>query len=90
MMSAITAPPDQPAALERVAAPERPRTDEPNDAACRALEWAQTCYPTGDFALTGVTEAEATVLVEIDGDIRIVHYTDLDRVPRCDWCGRPL
>jgi hypothetical protein len=31
------------------------------------------------------------VLVEVDGDIRIVHYESLDAdVPRCDFCGRPL
>lgn len=66
-----------------------PLTDNP--VATRALEWARTWYPMGELTLTGVTEAEATVLVEVDGDVRILRYENLDAdVPRCEVCGRPL
>jgi hypothetical protein len=61
-----------------------------NPIADRALELAREWYPTGVFTLTGVTESEAQVLVELEEDVRIVRYEDLDRVPRCDFCGRPL
>jgi hypothetical protein len=62
-----------------------------NPVAARALEWAREWYPAGRHTLTGVTDAEAQVLVELDRDIRILRYEDLDRGgPRCDFCGRPL
>jgi hypothetical protein len=61
------------------------------ETASRAREWAARWYPTGEFALVGVTDCRATVLVEIDGDIRIVRYEDLDAGgPRCEACGRLL
>jgi hypothetical protein len=66
-----------------------PLSDNPT--AARALEWAREWYPAGQYAVTGVTDAEASVLVELDGDIRILRYEDLDRGgPRCEFCGRPL
>lgn len=73
-------------------APSPPTNSEQlNPTAARALEWARNWYPAGEFALTGVSEAEATVLVEVDGDIRTLRYQNLDAdVPRCDFCGRPL
>jgi hypothetical protein len=59
--------------------------------AARALEWAGQWYPTAGLAVTGVTAASASVLVEVDGDIRLVHYESLDAdVPRCEICGRSL
>jgi hypothetical protein len=59
--------------------------------AARALDWARAWYPAGQYALTGVTDTEASVLVEVDGDIRILRYEDLDRGgPRCEFCGQPL
>jgi hypothetical protein len=62
-----------------------------NPIAARALEWASAWYPTGELAVTGVTDRKAEVLVEVDGDIRILRYENLDaEVPRCDYCGRPL
>jgi hypothetical protein len=73
--------------------PSAPTASEPltnSPVAARALEWAREWYPTGTYALTGVTDCEAQVLVEVDGDIRILRYEDLDRWPRCDWCGRPI
>jgi hypothetical protein len=59
--------------------------------AARALEWAGHWYPTAELAVTGITAASASVLVEVDGDIRLVHYENLDaNVPRCEICGRPM
>ena len=71
------------------------QTDNPTAAdspvAIRALTWAGRWFPTGEFSLTGITDCEATVLVEIDGDIRVLRYEDLDRGgPRCEFCGRLL
>jgi hypothetical protein len=57
--------------------------------AVRALHWAAEWYPTGTYAVTGVTDARATVLVEVDDNVHIVHYDDCDR-GRCAICGRPL
>jgi hypothetical protein len=73
-------------------APSQGATSErPNPNAVRALRWARSWYPTAILAVTGVDEARAQVLVEVDGDIRVVHYENLDAgVPRCDFCGRPL
>jgi hypothetical protein len=68
-------------------------TIEPGDSpvAARALEWAAAWYPKAHLAVSGVTEATAAVLVEVDGDIRIVHYENLDaKQPRCEICRRPL
>ena len=68
-------------------------SSEPFDSrvAARALTWAAQWYPEGHLTVTGVTDGTASVLVEVDGDIRIVHYEDLDAdVPRCEICGRPL
>jgi hypothetical protein len=65
-------------------------TTTENPVGTRALELARGWYPIGIHTLTGVTEWEAQVLVEIDGDVCVVRYEDLDRVPRCDFCGRPL
>jgi hypothetical protein len=65
-------------------------TTSDNPVGNRALELAREWYPRGIHSLTGVTESEAKVLVEIEEDIRVVHYEDLDRLPRCEWCGRPL
>jgi hypothetical protein len=76
-----------------VTIPSEPTTSEPltdNAVAARALEWAREWYPAGEYALTGITEAEASVLVEVEGDIRILKYEDLDRWPRCRFCGQPL
>jgi hypothetical protein len=75
-----------------VTAPSEPtQSEQLNPSAVRALEWARHWYPTGEFAVTGISEAEATVLVEVDGDIRILRYADLDRGgPRCQFCGRRL
>jgi hypothetical protein len=57
----------------------------------RALSFARDWYPTGLLAVTGATERSASVLVEVDGDIRVVHYENLDTDgPRCDICGRPI
>ena len=56
----------------------------------RALKWAEEWYPAAQLAVTGVTDAKASVLIEVDGDIRLLHYENLDvDVPRCDICGRP-
>jgi hypothetical protein len=57
--------------------------------AARAVELAREWYPTAITAVTtGCPDAEATVLVEVDGGIGVVHYTDLDRGgPRCEFCG---
>jgi hypothetical protein len=69
----------------------RPEVVTPgNPVADRALELAARWFPTGLLTLTGVSGSEATVLIELDGDIFIVRYEDLDRVPRCEFCGRPL
>jgi hypothetical protein len=77
-----------------VTIPSEPPTSAPlsdNPIAARALDWAREWYPAGQFAVTGDTDAQAHVLVELDGDIRIVRYEDLDRGgPRCEFCGRPL
>jgi hypothetical protein len=71
-------------------APSEPTNREQlNPTAARALEWAREWYPAGEYAVTGVTETEASVLVEVDGDIRILRYEDLDG-PKCEFCGRPL
>ena len=62
-----------------------------NPVAARALELARDWYPAGQYAVTGITDAEASVLVEVDADIRILRYEDLDRGgPRCEFCGLPL
>jgi hypothetical protein len=67
----------------------QPVTENRN--AARALEWARSWYPTAELAVTGITAASASVLVEVDGDMRIVQYENLDAdVPRCGICGRPL
>jgi hypothetical protein len=59
--------------------------------AARALEWAREWYPSAELAVTGISDAEATVLVEVDGDIRFLRYENLDAdIPRCEICGRPL
>jgi hypothetical protein len=74
-----------------VVATETPVRGAQDPTASRALEWARRWYPAGEFALTGVSGAEATVLVEIDGDVEIIRYENLDAdVPRCEFCGRPL
>ena len=62
-----------------------------NPIAARALEWAREWYPGSQYAVTGVTNTEASVLVEVDGDIRILRYENLDaHMPRCEFCGAPL
>ena len=72
--------------------PSEPTTSEQlNPTAARALEWAREWYPVGEHAVTGATDAEATVLVVVEGDIRILRYENLDAdMPRCEFCGRPL
>jgi hypothetical protein len=57
-------------------------------AAERALHWARQWYPGGSYSLAGATEREANVLIEIEGDIRIIRYRHLDG--RCPVCGASL
>jgi hypothetical protein len=71
-----------------VIASETPATTE-SHTAHRALDWARRWDPTAAYALTGVTDGEATVLVEVDGDIRFVRYRDLDSGGFCPYCGAP-
>jgi hypothetical protein len=72
-----------------VTIPSEPTTRAPlsdNPIAARALHWAREWYPAGEYAVTGVTDREASVLVEVDGDIRILRYEDLDRSgPHCQF-----
>jgi hypothetical protein len=77
-------------AISPEAALGEPRIGEPLDSrvAVRALEWAARWYPASELAVTGVTDATASVLVEVEGDIRVVRYENLDAAAsRCEICG---
>jgi hypothetical protein len=63
-------------------ATEAPAADHPT--AIRAVQWAREWYPGGKFAVTGVTGAEAVVLVEVEGNIHILRYENLDAGCRCN------
>jgi len=44
----------------------------------RAFEFARRWYPLGEIVLAGRSDSQVTLLVEIDGGITTIRYTDLD------------